>query len=182
MFLGGLWHGASWNFVVWGMFHGIALALHKVWISVTGRSVERRCGVSPDSHNVGGTVMSRKKSEQSCGWLRGTGVFITFHFVCFCWIFFRNTDFQHSINMLEQIFTAFRPQLLPQLIEGYWRVFALMLLGFLLHFAPDSWEHALSRGVVRLPLIGKAVVVVAVIYVVIQMQSTEIQPFIYFQF
>src|SRR3712207_8137665 len=53
-------------------------------------------------------------------------------FRSFCWIFFRNTDFQHSVNMLNQIFTAFRPQLLPQLIEGYWRVFALMLFGFLL--------------------------------------------------
>lgn len=160
MFLGGLWHGASWNFIFWGTFHGIALALHKVWMSVTGRG----------------------KGEQSHGWRRAAGVFITFHFVCFCWIFFRNTDFQHSVNMLNQIFTAFRPQLFPQLIEGYWRVFALMLFGFLLHFAPDSWERALSRGVVRLPLIGKAMVVAALIYIVIQMKSTEIQPFIYFQF
>jgi len=31
MLLGGLWHGASWNFVIWGGMHGIALALHRVW-------------------------------------------------------------------------------------------------------------------------------------------------------
>jgi alginate O-acetyltransferase complex protein AlgI len=37
MFLGGLWHGASWNFVVWGLFHGIALAAHKFWMTLTGR-------------------------------------------------------------------------------------------------------------------------------------------------
>ena len=120
MFLGGLWHGASWNFVLWGTFHGVALALHKMWMTITGR----------------------KKGEQSHGWRRVFGVVITFHFVCFCWIFFRNADFQNSMDMLGQIFTTFRPQLFPQLLEGYWKVFALMLLGFLLHFAPDSWENA----------------------------------------
>ena len=46
MFLGGLWHGASWNFVLWGTFHGVALALHKMWMTITGR----------------------KKGEQSHGW------------------------------------------------------------------------------------------------------------------
>ena len=42
MFLGGLWHGASWNFVVWGLFHGIALAAHKFWMTLTGRKKGRR--------------------------------------------------------------------------------------------------------------------------------------------
>ena len=160
MFLGGLWHGASWNFVLWGTFHGVALALHKAWMSIAGR----------------------KKGETSHGIRRVLGVIITFHFVCFCWIFFRNADFHNSMDMLNQIFTAFRPQLFPQLIEGYWRVFALMAVGFLLHFAPDSWENAVCRGVIKLPFLGKALVMVAMIYLVIQMKSSEIQPFIYFQF
>jgi len=30
MFLGGLWHGASWNFVIWGILHGVYLAIHKI--------------------------------------------------------------------------------------------------------------------------------------------------------
>ena len=84
--------------------------------------------------------------------------------------------------MIRQVFTAFHPEVLGQLIEGYWKVFALMLLGFLLHFAPDSWENAACRGVIRLPFVGKAVLMIALIYLVIQMKSSEIQPFIYFQF
>lgn len=51
-----------------------------------------------------------------------------------------------------------------------------------LHFVPDSWEHACCKAVIRLPLIGKALLLVAMIYLVIQMKSSEIQPFIYFQF
>ena len=160
MFLGGLWHGASWNFVLWGMFHGIALALHKAWRSITGR----------------------KKGEENHGIRRFLGVIITFHFVCFCWIFFRNADIHNSMDMLRQIFTTFRPQLFPQLLEGYWRVFALMGLGFLLHWAPDRWENSVCNGVIRLPFLGKAILMITMIYVVIQMKSSEIQPFIYFQF
>lgn len=160
MFLGGLWHGASWNFVLWGTFHGVALALHKAWMAIVGR------GKSGPSHGI----------------RRILGVVLTFHFVCFCWIFFRNADFKNSMDMLNQIFTAFHPQLFSQLIEGYWKVFALMLLGFLLHFAPDSWEKALCNKVIKLPFLGKAVLIVALVYAVIQMKSADIQPFIYFQF
>lgn len=160
MFLGGLWHGASWNFVLWGVLHGVALAVHKFWMSLTGR----------------------KKGEQSHGIRRFFGVVVTFHFVCFCWIFFRNADFATSVDMLRQIFTVFRPQLLPQLLAGYWEVFALMGLGYMLHFLPDSWERACTKTVIRLPLLGKAVLMIALIYLVIQMKSSDIQPFIYFQF
>lgn len=160
MFLGGLWHGASWNFVLWGTFHGVALALHKAWMAILGR----------------------KKDVQRHGFRRLLGAIVTFHFVCFCWIFFRNADFGHSMDMLRQIFTAFRPQLFLQLVDGYWRVFALMGLGYLLHFAPDSWENGLCRGVIRLPFLGKALLLIGVVYLVIQIKSSEIQPFIYFQF
>ncbi|WP_416372177.1 MBOAT family O-acyltransferase [Bacteroides sp.] len=160
MFLGGLWHGASWNFVLWGVLHGVALAVHKFWMSLTGR----------------------KKGEQSHGIRRFFGVVVTFHFVCFCWIFFRNADFATSVDMLRQIFTVFRPQLLSQLLAGYWEVFALVGLGYVLHFLPDSWERACTKTVIRLPLLGKAVLMSALIYLVIQMKSSDIQPFIYFQF
>ena len=84
--------------------------------------------------------------------------------------------------MLKQIVTVFRPHLLPQLLAGYWEVFALMGLGFFLHFVPAAWENAACRAVTRLPLLGKALLVVALVWLVIQMKSSEIQPFIYFQF
>lgn len=67
-----------------------------------------------------------------------------------------------------------------QLIEGYWKVFVLMGIGYLLHFAPDSWQDACCRGVVKLPLLGKALLLVVLIYLVIQIKSSDIQPFIYF--
>ena len=61
-------------------------------------------------------------------------------------------------------------------------MFVLMGIGYLLHFAPDSWQDACCRGVVKLPLLGKALLLVVLIYLVIQIKSSDIQPFIYFQF
>ena len=52
-----------------------------------------------------------------------------------------------------------------------------MGIGYLLHFAPDGWQDACCRGVVRLPLLGKALLLVALIYLVIQIKSSDIQPF-----
>ena len=160
MLLGGLWHGASWNFVIWGGFHGIALAAQKFWRN----------------------LLHKPKTAGSKGIRKFFAVLITFNFVCFCWIFFRNTTFEASVVMLKQIFTAFHPEVFMQLIEGYWKVFVLMGIGYLLHFAPDSWQDACCRGVVKLPLLGKALLLVVLIYLVIQIKSSDIQPFIYFQF
>lgn len=160
MLLGGLWHGASWNFVLWGAFHGVALALHKFWRSPTGK----------------------KKTDRSHGWRRVGAMVLTFHFVCFCWIFFRNATFEGSVVMLEQIVGNFHPQLFWQLLEGYWKVFMLMGIGFVLHFAPDRWQQSGIRLVTAMPLPAKAFLLVVLIYMVIQMKSAEIQPFIYFQF
>lgn len=160
MLLGGLWHGASWNFIVWGGLHGVALAVHKYVRSLLGRA----------------------KNYRSTGWKRFFAVVLTFHFVCFCWIFFRNTTFEGSATMIRQIFTAFHPELAGQLFTGYWKVFLLMGVGYLLHACPDRWQEACSRGMICLPLVGQALVLILLVYLVMQVKSSDIQPFIYFQF
>jgi len=63
MFLGGIWHGANWTFLVWGLFHGLALVVER-WMQ--GRTSFRP---SP-----------------------ALSVFVVFHCVCFAWIFFRAPD------------------------------------------------------------------------------------------
>ena len=171
MLLGGLWHGASWNFIMWGGLHGFALVINKFWRSTLLPSLGFEAADLKKSFSRFPLVVLR-----IVPWL------LTFHFVCFCWIFFRNATFADSWVMLNQIFSQFRPELFTQLIGGYWQVFALMGVGYVLHFVPDSWQNACQRGVVRLPLIAQAILIVVVIYIVIQVKSSDIQPFIYFQF
>ena len=73
MLLGGLWHGASWNFVIWGLLHGVGLAVT--------RAVQ------------GGQSRLPKIVR----------VFLTVNFVCFAWIFFRSPTLEAAWNILNRI-------------------------------------------------------------------------------
>lgn len=157
MLLGGLWHGAAWRFVIWGGLHGAALAIHKCYIEWRGE-------------------------RKSAGFSIVLNVFLTFHFICFCWIFFRAPSMDAAGGMLNQIANHFNGQLLPQFVAGYSGVVALMIIGYVLHFVPKSVETAFATRMASLPFPVKAAWIVAIIFIVMQVKSSEIQPFIYFQF
>ena len=161
MLIGGLWHGASLNFVAWGGLHGMALACHKFFRS---------------------NIMHHDKNYMSHGVKRFFATVITFHFVCFCFIFFRNVTFDKSIIMIQQIASNLHPELIIGVLEGYKYVLAVMLIGFLSHFIPSPCKakavEILSKGGIALQCLS----IIAVIYLVIQVKSSTIQPFIYFQF
>lgn len=162
MLLGGLWHGASVSFILWGALHGISLAIHKF-------------------------VMGRFSSFRQLGsemklWRRVLGVLITFHLVCFGWILFRANSMQTVGEMLTQIFTNFHAEVFLQFVTGYKVVFILMVIGYLLHFMPKRAENALQGVVTRSPFIVQALMLIIAVFVVVQFRSAGVQPFIYFQF
>ena len=162
MLLGGLWHGASVSFILWGALHGVALAVHKF-------------------------MMNRFSSFKPLGaemkpWRRVIGVLVTFHLVCFGWILFRADSMQTVGEMLTQIFTNFHPEVFTQFVMGYKGVFILMVVGYILHFMPKSAENSLQTVVTRSPLLVQAVMLAIAIFVVVQFKSAGVQPFIYFQF
>ncbi|MBL8422637.1 MAG: MBOAT family protein [Candidatus Accumulibacter phosphatis] len=84
MLLGGLWHGASWNFVLWGGLHGVYLTINHAW-----RALRER--VSRPGHGPG-TV------ERLVGWG------LTFFAVVVAWVFFRATTMAGALNMLQGMF------------------------------------------------------------------------------
>ena len=79
MFFGGLWHGAAWNFVIWGVLHGLWLGLERL---------------------LGALVNGRIKLASVVGWL------ITFHVVCVGWVFFRSADFSAAMDMFAVMFNG----------------------------------------------------------------------------
>jgi alginate O-acetyltransferase complex protein AlgI len=156
MLLGGLWHGAALRFVIWGALHGMGLAVEKFF----------------------GTLVTIPKNRLT----RLLGVLFTFHFVCLSWIFFRADNMSVVNAMLTQIGTAFHAEVLPDFLKGYPYVLALMALGFVLHFLPSRLEDRTRLLVARSPFFLKVAYLVLIVFVVIQIKSSEIQPFIYFQF
>ncbi len=156
MLLGGLWHGAAWKFILWGGIHGMALA------------VEKSLGLD--------------KLVQKNKVYKFIGTIITFHIVCFCWIFFRANDWTSAINMIQQIFVFFKGGILMQFLEAYMLAIVLFLLGMGAHFLPERFDNFVSRKFYSMNDYLKAFVLAIVILIVFQFQTSDVKPFIYFQF
>ncbi len=162
MVLGGLWHGAALRFMLWGGIHGMALALHKLWLSVV-----------PGAKATG--------SEMKRGW-RIAGIFLTFNLVCFSWLMFRAESMQTVTLMLHQIFFDFNAPVIPQVLTGYTAVFAFIAAGYALHFVPARIDERVRSSVTQAPMVLQVLLMAAMIWSVMQIKSSDIQPFIYFQF
>jgi D-alanyl-lipoteichoic acid acyltransferase DltB (MBOAT superfamily) len=79
--LGGLWHGIGWTFLTWGLLHGVALAAVRVWKQVRK------------------TPRGRKPSRAGVA----LATFLTFHFVCFTWIFFHAGSMGNAYEVLGRL-------------------------------------------------------------------------------
>ena len=162
MLLGGLWHGAAIRFILWGALHGVALALHKMWLQV----VPGAKALGKDMNPV----------------MRLMGILFTFHLVCLGWLVFRADSMQTAGLILHQIFSAFDASLIAQVVAGYSGAFLLMTIGYLLHAIPERGDAWLRGVITRAPMGWQVAMTVAMIWLVMQVKSSDIQPFIYFQF
>ena len=124
----------------------------------------------------------KKTGADMVPWRRVIGIIVTFHVVCFGWIMFRAQD-MHSVTLItSQIFNHFNAALIPQVVSGYGTIFGLMAVGFLLHLLPEAAETWGKRVVTAAPVLAQAVIITVLIWGIMQIKSSEIQPFIYFQF
>ena len=157
MLLGGLWHGASWKFVVWGGLHGIILSIERLGSSYFPNAVK-----SP--------------------WTKTLAWFYTFNMVAFCWIFFRADNFDSAILMLNRMAGAFHPELFFSVVTGYPEVFLAMAIGYLLHLSPVNLDKKVENLIIQAPVLLQAFILSLVIWLTYQTLSANVQPFIYFQF
>jgi D-alanyl-lipoteichoic acid acyltransferase DltB (MBOAT superfamily) len=157
MFLGGLWHGANWKFVLWGSLHGIILAIEKAF-------------------NI-------PKISSRYWFLKVLGILISFHFVAACWILFRASSLDVAIDIVQRISTiTYSPTAWWNVISGYQNVMIIMLLGYLWHAAPRRFIDGMLYIFTKTPMVLKAIIFTAVIWLIYATASSEVQPFIYFQF
>ena len=127
-------------------------------------------------------LFPKASGEDMKPWHRIPGIVFTFHIVCFGWIFFRAPNMGTGIDILEQIFTNMHFALIPEILLGYWEIFALILFGYILHYIPGRMKDKAKARVIKNSLIANAAIIVLIIWVIMQIKSSDIQPFIYFQF
>jgi len=157
MLLGGLWHGASWTFVFWGFLHGAALAVERVW-----ERYRKSHGAPPGAPSLP---------------LRVVMGFLTFHFVCLAWVFFRADSFGKAVAVLKQIgtMTTFAPNLPPKLL-------GVMALGLVTHLLPHDTLDRIRGRFVALPFPAQAACLFAAAVALHEAASSAALPFVYFQF
>ena len=156
MLLGGIWHGASWNFVIWGAAHGTLLAIERFW------QLRR------------GTVSNEKRRSAAAlasGWL------VTQTIVLFCWIPFRAKTLADSLAVISGIFTWRTVMAVPPISIP----FALLVLPIFC----DTVFVRLLRSQPRKPLLrpefGFGLLVLCALAVGL-ITKTGLRSFIYFQF
>ena len=132
MLLGGFWHGASWNFIIWGAIHGVGLGIHKIWMLLTDKSLS--------------------SLNQSRIYKIISGI-LTFHFVCFAWIFFKAEDLEIAKTMIYQIFNNFDISVFGPFYDNYKGVVWLILAAMVLHLVPDNLADKVIARTKTIPMV-----------------------------
>jgi alginate O-acetyltransferase complex protein AlgI len=154
MFLGGLWHGLSYNFAIWGLLHGCGLAAQRAWQVARG---------------------SQKPAGNK--WTRILRIIGTANFVCFAWIFFRAPNFSAAMAMLERI------ESLSMSTANITAPFMMVLLiGILCHYAPKKLYTFSMDLYVKSPAVVQAAAMALLVLAIEFTSSTGAAPFIYTKF
>lgn len=160
--IAGLWHGASWTFVIWGVIHGFYLLLSQ-WL--------RRY------NTIYSYLFCLKTYPSAIKWLK---VIITFNLVCFAWVFFRANNINDALYICFNLLNFSLPTLRIQ--EIYSSIELLVLIASLLTLLFNSFIK--EMGFVLKPLTKRVIKYVAysfMINILILFWSNE-GNFIYFQF
>lgn len=158
MIVAGLWHGASWMFVIWGIMHGVGLVAHKYFYNLGLKNIKNTATISFFS------------------WL------LTFSYVTLAWIFFRAQDMNTAIAILSQIVHHFSlSSALPFLYtRPLWLFIFLLCLDFL-SLREHDYQWVQIRFI-RSHWILKLLIFIFVLQLVINISQDNVQPFIYMKF
>ena len=152
----GLWHGANWTFVWYGVIHGAAVCLNRY-------------------HNQKRTKEGTPYVLQ--GWSLLWRVVLTFNFVSLARILFRSQDLGQAWAVTDQLLGttwAFH--------HVHWKVFAVLFASYAIHWAPQSWVRKARDRFVDAPAILQGILLGIVLTVIVYMASVQPVPFIYFAF
>lgn len=155
VFLVGLWHGAAWTFVIYGILHATAMVVHRFFV--------RRFG--------------RASATAEGAYVRALKIFGTLHFVVLSRIFFRAPDVDGARTVMSTL--AEGTTTLFHVTASLWLV---LLLGYAAHFTPRPWFAALRERFVALPVVAQGVVLAAVAALLMLVATQDVVPYIYFQF
>ena len=161
MFLGGLWHGASWNFIIWGVLHGSYLAVHKILVN--------------KFPSLANNLFFKTKSGKI------VSIFVTQYFIFLAWIAFRVKDMDAMIySFTKYIILDFEISGTIEFILVHKHAIGIMSLFIILNFI--SYKKDMKKMIVNLKLRYWILVLVIPISLILLFFDATPNDFIYFQF
>jgi D-alanyl-lipoteichoic acid acyltransferase DltB (MBOAT superfamily) len=157
LFLIGIWHGASWNFVLYGIVQATAMVLHRFFYRMRGGKEAARI---PDSFAV--TAFK---------------VFCCMQFVVFSRILFRANDFQNAVDITERLMSGTTS--LAQVSTSIWVVLGL---SFAAHYTPKKWFEDVKAFFMQLPAEVQGASAAGAFAALSLVATSQVVPYIYFQF
>jgi alginate O-acetyltransferase complex protein AlgI len=159
MTLGGLWHGAAWNFIYWGIYQGTILCIHRLV-----------AGPKPTIRSVT-TIRDRLR--------RSLIIFAFFQIVCYGWLLFRASSWQQIYNFTDLLF--FHPLWMSPIIP---KPPLAALIGIILLLIIDLAHYVFGKATFyrRWPVQIRAALYAALLMVILMGLSNTGTTFIYFQF
>ncbi len=155
MFLIGIWHGASWTFVFYALLQSMAMVIHRFF--------HRRSGRSRDAID---------------SWfVRGFKVFWAMQFVVFSRILFRANSLDNAIDVTSRLGEASW-----SVAQISWGIGALLLGTFAVHYTPKGWFESIERAFMQMPAPAQGVALACVGFALSFVATSEVVPYIYFQF
>jgi D-alanyl-lipoteichoic acid acyltransferase DltB (MBOAT superfamily) len=157
MVIGGLWHGANWNFVIWGALHGFGLAFVRLWQAQSGTA---KPGVASNS-----------------AFWRYASIVLTFHYVTFAWIFFRAPSFDVALAILGRIASV-----TVSFANVSGPLALVLIMGALAHYVPKKWYDWSLTLYVRAPFYAQAAALAILALGLQNVVQSGAAPFIYTKF
>lgn len=157
MLIGGFWHGASWKFVFWGAGHGILLVIHKLIMVKFPKKIEN-------------------PFYKIASWA------LTFICVSLLWIPFRAVTFTDALIVYKQIFSGLDFAYFSAIYATNPLLIFMLIFGFVATMIPEKIKEIVKMKFYNTDLILKFVFLAVLIQLFLQVKSSSVQPFIYFQF
>ncbi|WP_236141985.1 MBOAT family O-acyltransferase [Nostoc sp. CMAA1605] len=193
MVIGGFWHGAGLNFLIWGFLHGIGLVVTHLWQDLI-KNFKKQKQSHQDSLNHHIIVASKISHRQVfIGWLRfyfqritsilrpTFACILTFSYVTLCWIFFNTSNWETSLKFLQQMVnTSSNIEVRSQF--NVWQLYITFIIIFIMNFYGDKFSGYLQNILSKSNLIIQTILISTLLYTVFRLGPNTVPPFVYFGF
>ena len=193
MVIGGFWHGAGFNFIIWGFLHGFGLIVNHIWKGIVNKSQTVNQFKETNIENQLIIFSDDKESKIFLKWCifymqkylsLCKPIFfsiLTFSYITFCWIFFNTPNLEISWKFLRQIINISSNSIFLSQFN-IWQLYTVFCIVLVMNFYGDKISFFMQNIIARCNLLFQILFVSTSLYIVFRLGPSTVPPFVYFGF